>query len=194
MNTVKLPTFVEERLSRFRSSGTLGEGVERTQVDGKMAAAAMMLKLRDIADITSLDQRQGDRDTAPGRLDVAPEVASTIAPNGFGEVSRLVGSFQGAPADPDTATIHIQGRDSSKIYHMESAPAAGGGQVTIFECQSKGDIGLIQASRFNVTGFGQVNGYVEQLTVPWHLADAGNTGTIRGSLVPGGLPATSSNW
>ncbi|MCE7873613.1 hypothetical protein DYH09_25015 [bacterium CPR1] len=171
MNTVNLPTSVEERLSRFRSQGTLGEGAERTQVDGKEAAIAMMIKLRDIADVTALDQGKGDRDTAPGRLDVAPDVASTVAPMGFGAVSRLVGSFQGEAADPDSATLHFEGQDRSKYYHMESTPnGQGGGQVTFYECLSKGDSGLIQASRFDVSGPGEIHGYAEQLMVPWHLA------------------------
>ncbi|MEW6283359.1 MAG: hypothetical protein AB1758_32420 [Candidatus Eremiobacterota bacterium] len=171
MNPVSIPTSVEERISRFRSQGTLGEGAESTKLEGQEAAIAMMIKLRDISDVTSLDQQNGDRDNAPGRLDVAPEVARTVAPMGFGAVSRLVGSFQGEAADPDSATLHFEGQDRSKFYHMESTPnGQGGGQVTIYEALSKGDTGLIQASRFDVTGPGEIHGYAEQLMVPWHLS------------------------
>ncbi len=46
MNTVNLPTSVEERLSRFRSQGTLGEGAERTQVDGK-EAVTFLVRVKD---------------------------------------------------------------------------------------------------------------------------------------------------
>ncbi|MEW6277027.1 MAG: hypothetical protein AB1758_00290 [Candidatus Eremiobacterota bacterium] len=173
MNQVNLPQSVQDPISRFRREGTMGPGALRTQL-GQDAAPALGNMVRDLVRVTALDQKRGDEDPAPGRLDAGPEVASTVAPRSFGPVARLVGSFEGRAEDPDAATLHFQGPNPNrhKFIVMESCLPDGGvngGQVTFYEATSNQGHGLIRASRFEIDG-GQIRGYTEMLTVPWHLA------------------------
>jgi len=156
----------DNMMRNFYQTGTLGQGAERTGLEGMEAALALMTRTNDSADIAAFDNKPGDRDQTPYIIDLSPDAAQALVPPGFGPVTSCRAEYKGEARDPESMTAEIDGPESRKIVHV----ALENDTVTIFEARSQGQKGLITAGKFTQDPEKGLTGYMEMLEIPWHMA------------------------
>jgi hypothetical protein len=157
---------VDTMMRNFYQTGSLGQGAERTDLEGMDAMMVVMTRANDCNDIAVLDNTAGDNDKNSGIIDLRPEDAQKLVPSGFGPITSCRAEFKGPAGDLEGITAEIDGPESRKIVHM----AIEGDDITIFEARSQGDKGLLTAGKIGKDKSGMPQGYMEMLEIPWHMA------------------------
>ncbi|MGV8125565.1 MAG: hypothetical protein AB2L14_37960 [Candidatus Xenobiia bacterium LiM19] len=155
----------QDMMKSFYETGTLGQGAQRKEFEGaEDTMIFVMPRVNDCAEIAAFDNTAGDNDKTDGVIDLRPEDAVKLVVPGFGDITSCKAEFKGTTEDMNEMTLEINGTESRLIKHM----ALSGDNMFIFEARSKGDKGLITASK--LSGDVEAKGYVEMLEIPWHMA------------------------
>jgi hypothetical protein len=161
---------VQKLMDNFLKTGTLGRPkAERHEFQGMEAMLGVSIKSGDMVDITSLDNKMGDRDARENYIDLNPKEAINHVADGFGEVTSFKAEFKGPADNPDEAFASIEGPTSRKIFYGAASDPSQ--PITFFEALAKDNRGMIVASRFTMSEQDKsINGYAEALEIPWHIA------------------------